>query len=635
MTIYSCVDSLCNLLHTSYRHDHNLSLWHKVNQEIRLIHHWELERTTGLKHHDVAFFSVEDAENFINGLLSVYGLSLSDMNAVWGTPLLDTLTGYNVLEPYGAFTYHALCHLFSSLLIDSRIFYEDEILALSYDSGSDVLLEENARERAMYLYAYSRRGEILKMSPIFSPAIYWSTSKVKFGLEEGTLMALAYASKSRSLENAELMQNLKDAYGDKDRLQVSKQLDELEERIASYGVSDQGKLFNYYDERFSIRENQISMIMKIVQEFTIQEVDRLLSSILHKHKIDPERCYLSLSGGYGLNCPTNSYLIRKYRFKGLVVPPCINDGGQAIGMGLLYFYTKLPRFSFKLKNAYYGNREGFSPQNLMESAFAANVEDINYGLDKLCEDLMKGPVVWLEDRAEIGPRALGHRSILADPRKLESKCRINAVKQRQWWRPVAPVIMEDYVEEWFENGARSPFMLNNFLVKSSRQKAIPAVLHLDDTARVQTVSKEDGLIYRALQLFYQRTGVPILCNTSLNDKGEPIIDSITQAVTFALRKGITILYVNGWRISLHNTSGVADSGPAQRDDKLFTCYAGNSQLVQKNNPYHITAQEFFFAYMNCDPMFDFTNAAQVEYMRKLRRMYHRLIPEYETVFEKY
>ena len=634
LTIYSSVGSLCNLLHTSHRHDHNLSLWLKTGSEVQLVHHWELERITGIKHHSVAFFSEDDAKKFIGRLLSAYDLTLEDIVEIWGTPSLDTISNYQI-TPYKKFTYHALCHLFSSILLDSDIFFNESILALSYDSGSDILLDNNTRERAMYVWAYSHKGKIEIIEPMFSPAIYWSTLRKKYGYEEGTLMALAYASKSQSLEAEELTKCLENAYSDKDRPNVSKLIDDLDERVKTYGPKDIGQKFNFYDRRFSLRENQISMVMKIVQEFSIREVAHFVENILDRNNINPTKCYLALSGGFALNCPTNSHLMSKFKFKGLLVPPCVNDGGQAIGMGLLNFYKELNKFTFHLGNSYYGNKDKSDLDKLLKTEFSKYIDSIEYGIDSICEDIVRAPVVWVEGRAEIGPRALGHRSILADSRWIKAKDKINEIKGRQWWRPVAPIILKECMEDWFENGQESPYMLRNFSAKRDKEKLIEAVLHLDNTARVQTVSEKDGLIYQVLQMFYQQTGIPILCNTSLNDKGEPIIDSAYQALIFALRKKIKVIYINGWRVSLCNVHSFNDKGPALRDEALFNSYYEDPLIMSEVNPYNITEKEFFFSIINYDKNFDFQDEDQVKRMRRLRKIYLKTIPNYEKTYEEY
>lgn len=120
---------------------------------------------------------------------------------------------------------------------------------------------------------------------------------------------------------------------------------------------------------------------------------------------------------------------------------------------------------------------------------------------------------------------------------MEHKNLLNLYKQREWWRPVAPIILEKYVKEWFENGFSSPYMLNNFCVDSTLSDHVLGILHLDGTARVQTIDYNlDNKLWKVVSDFYELTGIPIISNTSLNDKGEPIVNTIAQALNFALRK---------------------------------------------------------------------------------------------------
>jgi hypothetical protein len=137
---------------------------------------------------------------------------------------------------------------------------------------------------------------------------------------------------------------------------------------------------------------------------------------------------------------------------------------------------------------------------------------------------------------------------LADPRQIAAKDRLNHIKRRQWWRPVAPVILEEEVNDWFEEADKSPFMLRTFALRPEKVELVPAISHLDRSARIQTLSREEApVLYGLLQAFHAKTGVPILCNTSLNDKGEPIINTLQEAMLFAKRRGISVIYVDGVR----------------------------------------------------------------------------------------
>ena len=139
----------------------------------------------------------------------------------------------------------------------------------------------------------------------------------------------------------------------------------------------------------------------------------------------------------------------------------------------------------------------------------------------LAEDRIVG---WFQGRMEFGPRALGGRSILASPLAADMQQRLNEIKDREDFRPVAPVVLEEAAAEWFENAGVSPFMLFVHEVRADRAARIPAVRHVDGTARIQTINRgQNPLYYDLLKAFERRTGVPVLVNTSFNVRGEPIV----------------------------------------------------------------------------------------------------------------
>jgi len=164
------------------------------------------------------------------------------------------------------------------------------------------------------------------------------------------------------------------------------------------------------------------------------------------------------------------------------------------------------------------------------------------------EDLAENRVIgWFEGRSEIGPRALGHRSILADPRVAANHDRVNAIKGRESWRPFAPAVLEEDAAIWFEGASLpSPYMLFTGQVRGDK---LPAITHADGSARVQTVDASCGAFYRLLQHFRALTGVPVVLNTSFNGPGEPIVESAQDALGFFLRSRLDALYIDGWRIT--------------------------------------------------------------------------------------
>jgi carbamoyltransferase len=165
------------------------------------------------------------------------------------------------------------------------------------------------------------------------------------------------------------------------------------------------------------------------------------------------------------------------------------------------------------------------------------------------EDLKNNKVIgWFQDKSEFGPRALGNRSLLVNP-IFDNKDYINSeVKHREYWRPYAPMVIEEEVNHWFDLPVdKSPHMLFNSFVVENKRKQIPSVVHVDGSARVQTVSERDNKkIYTLLHEFFKETGVPVLLNTSFNVGGEPIVESPTDAIKTFINSNIDILIMHNY-----------------------------------------------------------------------------------------
>jgi carbamoyltransferase len=264
---------------------------------------------------------------------------------------------------------------------------------------------------------------------------------------------------------------------------------------------------------------------------------------------------LCLAGAAALNCPANTRLFRDGPFRHLWVPPWCDDSGAAAGAALALFHNilGLPRGDLRAEpaptSAYLGIRQ--SPTQV-EQALLAEAERVIWTRPEdwaraAAEDLAAGRIIaWFEGRSEVGPRALGHRSLLADPRQANNWPRVNRIKGREAWRPLAPAVLAEEAAKWFEAAPLpSPFMLFTARVLSD---AIPAATHVDGSARVQTVGPEAGAFRRLLEAFYRITGVPIVLNTSLNGPGEPIVETPADALALFLRQAVDALYMEGIRV---------------------------------------------------------------------------------------
>ena len=617
LSVYGMIDELAFLSNNYVRHDFAIALWYRKEHDITLTRYWEMERLTGYKSHDCAFYNKEQFEQIMCKLLDELSLKLSDIKQIWGIKQYSDCSEYYSLDRYGDFAYHTLGHLFSALLIDTTIFQQKNILALSVDGGPDNLIDYNFYKKKFYAGAYVSKGKVIDVFGIYSPGGLWDYVSKYYKLREGSLMALASASKSK-LKQYKVDSSLW-IHNKQSSLMAEMELLRLIQYVENDAIASNN--YNEIDERFTLAENKISMVMKVIQQVSLEIMSKNIENAIKHYAIQPCNTYLAISGGFGLNCPCNSFLMNKYSFKGFIAPPCVNDSGMALGIGLYAFYRRDPAMNFTLRTAYFGNSDRTLEETLQKyDHFIEDIQMMDRGI--VVQDIINGPIVWFDGASEIGPRALGHRSLLADPRSSKAKDQLNKIKKRQWWRPVAPIVIEKEVKEWFLESYQTPFMLHTFYVKGEKAEQIPAVLHLDGSARVQTINEsQNPSLYNILEAFYKQTNVPILCNTSLNDRSEPIIDNIDQMFNFSLRKRIGVVYVNGVRVSLRNYGDYRETKPASR---LFNWdnYLTEEERVRRMeelNPIHCDDELISF-YVRNPNLREKNNIADIEDIKKIKKM---------------
>jgi carbamoyltransferase len=266
---------------------------------------------------------------------------------------------------------------------------------------------------------------------------------------------------------------------------------------------------------------------------------------------------LCMAGGVALNCVANGRVAREAGFDNVWIQPAAGDDGIAIGCAY-YGWLKIlkQRRSFVMDHSYVGK-----PYSEQEAASALQKFLVRIQVDakrseNVCRDTAKlladqRVIGWFQDRSEFGPRALGNRSLLADPRKPEMKDILNSrVKHRQAFRPFAPIVLAERMKDVFEGEEDSPFMLIAKPVRPEWCDKIPAIVHVDGTARVQTVREATNpMLYRLLKEFEALTGVPVLINTSFNIKGEPIVETPRDAMRCFLTTGIDHLVLHDTLVS--------------------------------------------------------------------------------------
>jgi carbamoyltransferase len=260
----------------------------------------------------------------------------------------------------------------------------------------------------------------------------------------------------------------------------------------------------------------------------LEEVLLELAEWIHERTGDEA---LVMAGGVALNCLANSRIAREGPFAALWVQPAAGDAGTALGAALAVA-RELGDHVGPMTSAALG--PDWSADEIEDALVRADLgfERPTDVADAVAEVVAgDGIVAWFQGRAEFGPRALGHRSLLADPRNADNLERLNEVKGREQFRPVAPMVLAERAEAIFDGPLPSPYMLFTHAVRPEWRGRIPAATHVDGSARIQTVDRHDEpLVARMLESFERRTGVPVVINTSLNTSGRPIVNSPRDAL---------------------------------------------------------------------------------------------------------
>lgn len=296
-----------------------------------------------------------------------------------------------------------------------------------------------------------------------------------------------------------------------------------------------------------------------------ESLEALAFHVIKNYKEVTGQKNLCLAGGVAHNCTLNGKILRSGMFENVFVQPAAHDAGCALGAALFSYYQMTPAAGkpAQINHVFWGTEVGGddfirgqlgSWQGFLE--FTREPDIVERAAQLLASDHVIG---WVQGRSEFGPRALGNRSILADPRPAKNKNRINQlVKKREAYRPFAPSVVEEEAEKFFDvRAGRDPhgFMLFVVDVKKDKRSSLGAITHVDGTARVQVVSSETNeKFWRLIRAFGQKTGIPILLNTSFNNNVEPIVNSAEDAIVCFLTTGIDYLVIGDYLIKKKETS---------------------------------------------------------------------------------
>lgn len=318
-------------------------------------------------------------------------------------------------------------------------------------------------------------------------------------------------------------------------------------RLIDAGILDQAR-------RKGETLTQVHKDLAATLQATLEEI---VLHVLKHYAHETKQKRLCFAGGVAHNCSLNGRILYSGLFDKVFVQPAAHDAGGAIGSAISVFRDEsASQQPHKIEHLYFGTDIDSLPETpgktLSRWGEFLTFEKVDSVAQRTAQLLAEGSVVgWVQGRSEFGPRALGNRSILADPRPAFNKLLINKmVKKREAYRPFAPSVLEERLHEFFDvppDRAEFPFMIFVLKVREQMRELLGAVTHVDGTARVQTVSRKDNPKYwELIHEFQKLTGIPILLNTSFNNNAEPIVDSVEDAIVCFLTTGLDYLVVGDY-----------------------------------------------------------------------------------------
>lgn len=424
--------------------------------------------------------------------------------------------------------------------------------ASPFEEAAVLVMDGHGDETAQSAYAgKGNRLERLWMSEVYDSLGFLYTAVTAYlgfkPFAEGTVMALAGTGKPTYADKfSELVRLEPEGRFSINRDLISYDTHGIKKPFKNWFAEAFGPR-RQHDEPITDRHRDLAFALQATVEDTILHVARAL---LKQH---PSR-NLCLTGGVALNCVANARILEDTDYEQVWVPPCASDSGAPLGSALWHHHQTLgaPR-GFELKHAFYGR--DYTEQEILRALEAAGLSHRRMGEEELtstvARDIAAGKIVaWFQGRAELGPRALGNRSILADPRDPAMKDHLNArVKHREPFRPFAPAILQERASEFFEIEQIDPFMTMAPKVRPEKAALIPAGLHVDGTARIETVDRATNpRFYGIIEKFAELTGVPVVLNTSFNLK-EPIVQTPEDAISCFLRTQMDVLVLGDFYIT--------------------------------------------------------------------------------------
>lgn len=448
------------------------------------------------------------------------------------------------IEKYGNkidFLEHHKAHAYSAFIPSNY----DEALVLVIDGQGEYM------GTSLYLANRNLKDMTLLMETPISLGYFYAGITRQIGFrngEEGKTMGLSsygkplYINELRKLISYDNEKNIKCIFHidkvSKDEEDAT--LDMWEKLLAKIIPKRKGKITEITEEIIPYA-NLAKSAQIILGEIT--------TGIIKKYIKETNIHNVCIAGGVGLNCPTSSAIELLPEVDNVFVQPAANDGGISLGAAIKGAIDSNDDVEIEMI-PYLGPE--FSDLEI-EKAIKEKKYDYEVfdKIEKVIAKLLaEGKIVAnFQGRLELGPRALGNRSLLASPEKYEMLVRMNELKGREIWRPLAPAVLYDKQDSVFDSKIFSPYMTKNFNVLNEAKKRLEAITHVDDTARIQSVTKEYNLLfYKIISEFYDLTGIPVVINTSFNVKGEPIVCTPEEAISSFERMNLDYLSLGKYLI---------------------------------------------------------------------------------------
>jgi carbamoyltransferase len=427
-----------------------------------------------------------------------------------------------------------------------------------FGSCAGLVLDGFGEKDATSLY-HIKNGEFEKILSI--PATYGSiglmyeAASYKLGYEflegPGKLMGLApYGNKSKYYDRLKKFLKI-----DSEALPFYFEIDEKEKSVTKYREPYE-KIFDRITPK--IKWNKHGELNKNAADFAwaVQKVaeEAVLSAGEYAKKLTGED-KLVMAGGVALNAKANMGLYYANLFNDLFIFPAANDAGTTIGAAAYVYEHELggKMKNKRLENVYLGPEYSDDEIKNIINSSKFRYEYIGNDVGAVANLVKKGNIVtFYQGRAELGPRALGNRSIIANPMMQDTWKTVNKIKGREWWRPLAPSLLKEHKKDYFINPVDHEFMILMFKFKEGMKERVPAVYHVDGTARPQTVSyQQNKNWYNMIKAFGDETGEYLVVNTSFNLAGEPLVESPKDALKSFGLGGFDAMYMQGWLIYKH------------------------------------------------------------------------------------